>query len=227
MARTADRKKLAEWRRRFARHHTSGLTVAEFCRREGVEASKACKGGCGVRTRGACANWLPLSLSLGVPQGPREPPERGRVRGPHSTRCSSKPDCTVSACRDDEKSTDRRLASDVLGQNQLYRRRQETVSQHLLANAREERCRQQHVGVEDHPHEMTSRMSSSLRKPAASALDWSCSRFCRHRATARARSRMSSATSSAERHCLRPNSSSVCPESSGSMMVSDRAMSEG
>jgi len=120
-----------------------------------------------------------------------------------------------------------KLAQDVLGQNQLYRRRQETVSQQLLANAREERCRQQHVGVEDHPHEMASRMSSSQRKPAASARHWSCSRFWRHRATARARSRMSSATSSAERHCLRPNSSSVWPESSGSLMVSDRAMSAG
>ena len=62
-----------------------------------------------------------------------------------------------------------KLAQDVLGQNQLYRRRQETVSQQLLANAREERCRQQHVGVENHSHEMASRMSSSLRKPAASA----------------------------------------------------------
>ena len=38
MARTVDRKKFAEWQRRFARHRTSGLTVAEFCRREGVEA---------------------------------------------------------------------------------------------------------------------------------------------------------------------------------------------
>ena len=40
MARTVDRKKLAEWQRRFARHRTSGLTVAEFCRREGVEAGR-------------------------------------------------------------------------------------------------------------------------------------------------------------------------------------------
>jgi hypothetical protein len=38
MARTVDRKKLGEWQRRFARHRTSGLTAAEFCRREGVEA---------------------------------------------------------------------------------------------------------------------------------------------------------------------------------------------
>jgi len=120
-----------------------------------------------------------------------------------------------------------KLAQDVFGQNQLYRRRQETVSQQLLANAREERCRQQHVGVEDHPHEMASRMSSSPRRPTASARDWSRSRFWRHRATARARSRMSSATSSAERHCLRPNSSSVWPESSGSLIVSSRVISGG
>jgi hypothetical protein len=40
MARTVDRKKLGEWQRRFARHRTSGLTVAEFCRREGVEAGR-------------------------------------------------------------------------------------------------------------------------------------------------------------------------------------------
>ena len=40
MARTVDRKKLAEWQRRFARHRTSGLTVAEFCRREGIEAGR-------------------------------------------------------------------------------------------------------------------------------------------------------------------------------------------
>lgn len=40
MARTVDRRKLGEWQRRFARHRTSGLTVAEFCRREGVEAGR-------------------------------------------------------------------------------------------------------------------------------------------------------------------------------------------
>ena len=40
MARTVDRKKLAEWQRWFARHRTSGLTVAEFCRREGIEAGR-------------------------------------------------------------------------------------------------------------------------------------------------------------------------------------------
>ena len=32
--------KLAEWQRRFARHRTSGLAVAEFCRREEVEAER-------------------------------------------------------------------------------------------------------------------------------------------------------------------------------------------
>ena len=40
MARTVDRKKLAEWQRRFARHRTSGLTVAAFCRREGIKAGR-------------------------------------------------------------------------------------------------------------------------------------------------------------------------------------------
>jgi transposase-like protein len=40
MARTVDGEKLAEWRRRFARYRTSGLTVAEFCRREGVAAGR-------------------------------------------------------------------------------------------------------------------------------------------------------------------------------------------
>jgi len=40
MARTVDRKKLAEWQRRFARHRASGLTVAEFCRRERIEAGR-------------------------------------------------------------------------------------------------------------------------------------------------------------------------------------------
>jgi hypothetical protein len=40
MARTVDRKKLTERPRRFARHRTSGLTAAEFRRREGVEASR-------------------------------------------------------------------------------------------------------------------------------------------------------------------------------------------
>lgn len=39
MARDVDRKKLAEWRRRLARHQKSGLTVAEFCRRERVKVS--------------------------------------------------------------------------------------------------------------------------------------------------------------------------------------------
>jgi hypothetical protein len=41
-----------------------------------------------------------------------------------------------------------KLAQGVFVKNQLYRRRQETVGQQLFANAREERCRQQHVGVE-------------------------------------------------------------------------------
>jgi len=40
MARTVDRKKLVEWQRRFARHRASGLTVAEFCRRERIEAGR-------------------------------------------------------------------------------------------------------------------------------------------------------------------------------------------
>jgi hypothetical protein len=40
MARTVDRNKLTEWQRRFARHRASGLTVAEFCRREGVKAGR-------------------------------------------------------------------------------------------------------------------------------------------------------------------------------------------
>jgi hypothetical protein len=40
MARTVDRRKLAEWRRRLARHRTSGLTVAAFCRREGVSIAR-------------------------------------------------------------------------------------------------------------------------------------------------------------------------------------------
>ena len=40
MARTVDRKKLTEWQQRFARHRASGLTAAEFCRREGIEAGR-------------------------------------------------------------------------------------------------------------------------------------------------------------------------------------------
>jgi len=44
-----------------------------------------------------------------------------------------------------------KLAQDVLGQNQLYRRRQETVSQQLLTSVREERCRQQHVWCREPP----------------------------------------------------------------------------
>ena len=40
MARTVDRKKLAEWQRRFARYRASGLTVAAFCRRERIKAGR-------------------------------------------------------------------------------------------------------------------------------------------------------------------------------------------
>jgi len=39
MARGVDRDKLAAWRRRLARHAKSGLTAAEFCRREQVSVS--------------------------------------------------------------------------------------------------------------------------------------------------------------------------------------------
>ena len=39
MARGVDRNKLAAWRRRLARHASSGLTAAEFCRRERVSVS--------------------------------------------------------------------------------------------------------------------------------------------------------------------------------------------
>lgn len=39
MARGMDRNKLAAWRRRLARHAKSGLTAAEFCRRERVSIS--------------------------------------------------------------------------------------------------------------------------------------------------------------------------------------------
>jgi len=37
MGRVADVAKLAEWRKRVARQRASGLTVAEFCRRERVK----------------------------------------------------------------------------------------------------------------------------------------------------------------------------------------------
>jgi len=36
MARFSDGKKVSTWRRRFRRYSRSGLTVAEFCSREGV-----------------------------------------------------------------------------------------------------------------------------------------------------------------------------------------------
>ena len=39
MARRGDRRKLAEWRRRLARHEQSGLTAAAFCRQERVSLS--------------------------------------------------------------------------------------------------------------------------------------------------------------------------------------------
>jgi len=39
MGRGVDRDKLAAWRRRLARHAKSGLTAAEFCRRERVSVS--------------------------------------------------------------------------------------------------------------------------------------------------------------------------------------------
>lgn len=39
MGRGVDQRKLAEWRRRIVRQESSGLSVAAFCRREGVSVS--------------------------------------------------------------------------------------------------------------------------------------------------------------------------------------------
>jgi hypothetical protein len=39
MGRGVDRKKLAEWQRRLARYEGTGLTAAEFCKRERVTVS--------------------------------------------------------------------------------------------------------------------------------------------------------------------------------------------
>jgi len=40
MGRTVDHVKLAEWQRRFARQLASGLTVAEFCKGEGLTVGR-------------------------------------------------------------------------------------------------------------------------------------------------------------------------------------------
>ena len=39
MGRGVDRQKLADWQRRMVRYEQTGLTPAEFCRREGVSVS--------------------------------------------------------------------------------------------------------------------------------------------------------------------------------------------
>jgi hypothetical protein len=58
MARSFDRVKFDDWRRRLARFSSSGLTVAEFCRRERV----------------SLASYYYWSRRLGESVGPTKPP---------------------------------------------------------------------------------------------------------------------------------------------------------